>query len=701
MSVESSRRRDVLRAFVDFFALSGFAVAQPLFDVTSRNSTYLVAHALVGRPLFLFALALTVVPPVVMTLVVAGVSLVSRRAAASTRSIFVGSLLMLAICPVVVHNVRLPSVVANALYGVVAVGGYVLHRRLPIVKRYLIILSPAPLVLATLFLTVGSASVLFRPPPTEPAVASSSDQETPVVHVVLDEFSLGSILKPNGEIDGRRFPNFSRLARMSTWYANATTNSNDTRRAVPAALTGRLPRGEHEAPPPPTVGVYPRNLFSLLASSHTLRVSEVVTSLCPAGHCRTRALPAASAKDVAADNALLYLHNVSPPFARRFLPSLPETQWGGFFTDPLTVPDRVSHLPRLVQPIGRRVLASLADAGATPYSNEVRRFDALIDSFRRSARPTLWFHHALLPHTPWHLNERAQPYDDQVLAGFVRGGFANEQAAEQGLQRYLLQVKATDRLVGRMIDRLKAEHIWDDALVVLHADHGVTLEPRGPYRSVLHSPTELLPIPLFVKYPGQSKGRVDRRNAELIDVLPTEADVLGITLPWTSDGSSLRGKDPHRTHKIAWQWDAALPPFEDPIDPTTVSKRIAELFGTWQRRDDLYAWGPYRDDVGRRVSSFRREDPRLAHPRVEEPGRFAQVDVDGPYIPARVTASMTGDLPDWVAVALNGRIAGLTRPLGGPRRWVVSAMLSSRMFRDGRNVLAFYAVDGEDLIPLT
>ena len=51
----------------------------------------------------------------------------------------------------------------------------------------------------------------------------------------------------------------------------------------------------------------------------------------------------------------------------------------------------------------------------------------------------------------------------------------------------------------------------------------------------------VLPIPLFVKYPGQTTPTVDERDAQSIDLLPTIADTLGLTLPdeWTFDGRSL------------------------------------------------------------------------------------------------------------------------------------------------------------------
>jgi hypothetical protein len=43
-----------------------------------------------------------------------------------------------------------------------------------------------------------------------------------------------------------------------------------------------------------------------------------------------------------------------------------------------------------------------------------------------------------------------------------------------------------------------------------------------------------------VKMPGQQVGRVDDRDARTIDIVPTIADSLGLTIPWHVDGRSLR-----------------------------------------------------------------------------------------------------------------------------------------------------------------
>ena len=105
-------------------------------------------------------------------------------------------------------------------------------------------------------------------------------------------------------------------------------------------------------------------------------------------------------------------------------------------------------------------------------------------------------------------------------------------------QRHLLQVGYTDRLLGRLLDRLRQAALFDRSLVVVTADHGVSfragLRSRG---ASLGTAPGVAPVPLFVKAPGQRSGRVVRTQVRTIDVLPTIADLLGVACPGGSTGA--------------------------------------------------------------------------------------------------------------------------------------------------------------------
>ena len=125
--------------------------------------------------------------------------------------------------------------------------------------------------------------------------------------------------------------------------------------------------------------------------------------------------------------------------------------------------------------------------------------------------------HALLPHGPWVYlpdGRMSRPPGPELLPGMQTiPGFYDDYLRHHNEQRQLLQLGFADRLLGRLIARLKREGIYDDTLVVVTADHGfawkVGVDTR---RSVsLSNVDELGPVPMIVKRPGQHARPRERR----------------------------------------------------------------------------------------------------------------------------------------------------------------------------------------------
>ena len=106
---------------------------------------------------------------------------------------------------------------------------------------------------------------------------------------------------------------------------------------------------------------------------------------------------------------------------------------------------------------------------------------------------------------------------------------------------YDAAVIGTDRFVGRLLDGI-AEHLdLERTLFVLLADHGEDLYEHNnylyhacsPYQSSLH-------VPLAFVAPGHIDGGAQvHQPVELVDVLPTLLDLLGLEQPDCQHGSSL------------------------------------------------------------------------------------------------------------------------------------------------------------------
>jgi arylsulfatase A-like enzyme len=80
---------------------------------------------------------------------------------------------------------------------------------------------------------------------------------------------------------------------------------------------------------------------------------------------------------------------------------------------------------------------------------------------------------------------------------------------------------------------------WDDALVVVLADHGEALGDRGQWGHGISLFAELLNIPMLVSLPGHNSARRLGDPVSLVDILPTLREVAGLPPAPTDEGVSL------------------------------------------------------------------------------------------------------------------------------------------------------------------
>ncbi len=101
--------------------------------------------------------------------------------------------------------------------------------------------------------------------------------------------------------------------------------------------------------------------------------------------------------------------------------------------------------------------------------------------------------------------------------------------ADYWAARYDACVRQSDVNLAALIDTLKKRGLWDDALVVLVADHGEALGEHHRWGHGTHAWQNQLAVPLILRWPGHlpAQTRV-AATVRLIDVLPTLAGVLAL-----------------------------------------------------------------------------------------------------------------------------------------------------------------------------
>ena len=99
---------------------------------------------------------------------------------------------------------------------------------------------------------------------------------------------------------------------------------------------------------------------------------------------------------------------------------------------------------------------------------------------------------------------------------------------------------STDRL-GVFLQELADSGRFDDALIVVTADHGDELFDHGGFSHGYTLYEEVIRVPLIVKLPGQQSGSRVKNRVSIMDIYPTVAEVLGAEIDHPIDGRSLVG----------------------------------------------------------------------------------------------------------------------------------------------------------------
>lgn len=86
---------------------------------------------------------------------------------------------------------------------------------------------------------------------------------------------------------------------------------------------------------------------------------------------------------------------------------------------------------------------------------------------------------------------------------------------------------ATDE-VGKLFEQLKKRGRYDNALIVVTADHGEELFDHGGFSHGYSLHEEVLHVPLWVKLPGQARARTVPDRVSLADLVPTVLDTVGV-----------------------------------------------------------------------------------------------------------------------------------------------------------------------------
>ncbi len=650
-------RETAYAASLHVFVIVGFAIAQPLFDMMARHDEFLIFRHATWQDSAALVVILCVLLPLGLIGVERITGLLSHRLRRWVHSALIAGGVAATVLPAL-HPIALPGTLLAAgalLCGGVAALAYVFF--LP-VRQFFSLLSPAVLIFPGLFVFASPAfrSVVPAAPPV-PAERVPLPTPPPIVFIILDELPLVSLLNEHQQIDTVRYPNFAALAQHATWFRNTTTVSSVTVRSVPAILTGKYPAYDHRRP---HATDYPDNVFTLLARPYEIAAFGTLTHLCPAHICPPaggsawQRLPA-----LLSDLALAYCYRLLPRDLSAPLPKISRTGIPGDL-----LPDRRSQARDFIQAI------------------------------QAADQPRLYYLHLLLPHDPYHYLPSGKVYSQEAVSPDMTPTIRVDDpwGVLRVYYRHLLQVGFVDTWLGELTAHLKQTGLYEQTLLVITADHGVSFRPGDWHRRPVQTTfQDIMPVPLFIKAPFQRTGRINDRPLETIDILPTLAAMLGVELPWEAEGCSALGPCPERRRRIfadhgrTVAFDGLAKARERAV------QRQHRLFGS--ETPFPPAPGPAPQLLGHRLEEFSSVHTKVQI-QIDRPDRFATVDLQSDFVPAHITGGVSpplnGDSPFSLAVAVNGTIQATTQPwsvpvYGRPGSW--SALVPEAAFRAGRNTV--------------
>ena len=658
--------RRSLPAALELLALTAFVIARPVFASFGRSPETFLGRGADWTDVVAFAVVLVLAPPLVLLVaeIVVGVAL-GERVRRWLHLACLAALLGLAVYQVIEMQAGWDTTVSTRVSVVAGLALAALCARVASTATFLRYAAVGAIVFLAQFLAMSPVSAIVfggRHAAADAGAGGLGDDAPPVVLVVFDGLPTEILLDGDGQIDAGLYPNLGALAGDATWYRNHTTVAQATLSAVPAILSGTMPPAQETAP---VASHYPGNIFTLLGDSHEVHGGELITGLCPVKVCPEP--PGSPLAGLLGDARDLWT-----------------SQMARTTGDPMLIPNVFEHR-------NERAEEWIATQDLTP-----------------DGRPGLYVLHLMSPHPTWEYLPDGSRYT--VEADHPRGLFLEDWSdwgTEVARQRHVLQTQDADRMLGELLDRLRAEGVYDDALVAVTADHGYAFAEGASIRWLDRANyDQIMWTPLLVKAPGQREGAIDDANVTTLDIVPTIAAELGIDdLPWEVDGepASTVERDPE-DKSVLTVFQAELRPRGD---SDIVHVDGVEGFERVLAADPVEGTGPeavwrrteYGDLVGRSVDELPVGAPTGEVMTVNDLDTWDDIDMDLPSL----EFVARGDVPPDSAVAIttDGVVAAVVPP--GPSAFgleVVHALLWPGALQEGHNEIGVYAVDGPAAAPV-
>lgn len=680
-------RHEIVMDALHLLVLTSMALVQPLLDLLGRYSDFFVAHGAGLSVIVTLVLVVMFIPPLALISLEGLVRLLGGEKWRRVLHLcFVGFLAGLILLPPLNRWGVLPEV---AIYLVALVFGSLFgwgYIRWKWMRSFVTALSLAVLLFPAYFLFFTPVHGIAFPKRGVHDYHVTIGNKVPVTLLVFDEFTSLSLLNQDGQIDSVRFPNFAALARDGWWFPNATSSSLETTKSIPAILTGKLQSVTEYKPA--TYSEHPDNLFSLLRGKYYMNIEETETSLYP--DTLKKLTKVFELEDFKVDILLMYRVLFVPGELQRSAHFF-GAKWKGF--------GRVSRVQTTVT-VSRDIIYR---------KNQI---EAFVEGIVGGKMNQLNFLHLSLPHVPYEFLSTGKFYSTNStfpdgIECDEKGWGPSQELAEVTYQRYLQQVGFTDKMLGKVIAKLKREGLYQQSLIVITADHGVAMLPNLSRRSYTpENGSSLIKIPLILKLPHATSKGISPDLVAGVDLFPTIADVLQVEIPWKTDGMPMKPE----SQKLATKRSSVTLPglgnftASDLEDSKLLAWKVA-VFGSSTPLTTLVRMDAYQSLLNKRVEEFEvRKVKNPAFVSLENIDQLDHVQLEGDFLPALIRGRFM-DEPSQagqpLALVLNDTLrATMTTVSWDHTKSFFTALIAEEAFREGKNEIGIYRVQGSPLKPV-
>ncbi|MFW5686635.1 MAG: sulfatase [Halanaerobium sp.] len=151
------------------------------------------------------------------------------------------------------------------------------------------------------------------------------------------------------------------------------------------------------------------------------------------------------------------------------------------------------------------------------------------------------------PHEPFRSPEKYQDlYPDDYSGKFFdwpsyQEVTENKEAIEHIKYRYAASISMCDNLLGKVLDMMDKNNMWEDTMLIVSTDHGFLLGEHNWWgKNIQPCYNEIANIPFFIWNPDFKEKNSHRNSlSQIIDIAPTILDYFNLETPENMEGKSL------------------------------------------------------------------------------------------------------------------------------------------------------------------